>query len=76
MDTNDNAIEKTEQVIEALAYAEANNLEINSNVDVKKILVALNPEHSSDEDVEEFKKLLLASSKLMDLDSEHKKNLN
>lgn len=76
MDTNDPTIKKTELVIEALSYAHANNLDINNEADVKKILEALDPEHSSEEDVEEFMKLLKAGNTLIEKDVERRKNLN
>lgn len=76
MDTNDPTIKKTELVIKALSYAHTNNLDINNADDVKKILEALDPEHSSEEDVAEFMKLLQAGNALIEKDVERRRNLN
>ncbi len=76
MDTNDLTIKKTELVIEALSYAHTNNLDINNESDVEKILEALDPEHSGEENVKEFMKLLQAGNTLIEKDVERRRNLN
>lgn len=76
MDSKDPVVQKTELVIEALHYAHTNNLDINNNEDVKKILSALDPEHSSEEDVNEFVKLLQAADNLIEKDVERRQTNN
>ncbi len=76
MNTNDPAVEKTELVVDALAYANTNNLDIKNKEDVGKILQALDPEHSSQEDVEEFMKLLQGADDLIQADVEHREKTN
>lgn len=75
MDTNDQALNKTKLVIEALDYAHSNNLDINNESDVKKILDAIDPEHST-QNVEKFMKLLQASNALIEKDVKRRKSLN
>lgn len=72
----DPTVKKTGQVIEALSYAHENNLDINDQDDVKKILEAIDPEHSSDEDAQEFMKLLQAANALIEKDVERRRNVN
>ncbi len=67
MDTNDKAVEKTELVVDALSYAHKNSLNINNKDDVKKILEVLDPQHMSDEEVEEFMKLLQNADTFMEI---------
>lgn len=76
MNTNDPAIEKSELVVDALSYAHTNNLDIKNKEDVTKILQALNPEHSSEGDAEEFMRLLQGADDLIKADVEHRKNTN
>ncbi|HUD44419.1 MAG TPA: hypothetical protein VMR41_02660 [Patescibacteria group bacterium] len=76
MNTKDPTVEKTELVIKALNYAHDNNLDIHSKEDVVKILQALDPEHTSDNEVEEFTMLLHASYSLMKKDADRRNKLN
>lgn len=76
MDTKDPAIKKTEQVIDALSYAHEHNLDIQNKDDVKKILEVIDPEHSSEEDAEEFMKLLQAANALIEKDVERRSSVN
>lgn len=76
MNTNDPAVEKSKLVVDALAYANTNNLDIKNKEDVAKILQTLDPEHTSEEDVEEFMKLLQGADDLMQADVEHRKSTN
>lgn len=71
MDTKDPAVEKTELVINALAYAHEHNLDINNRDDVKKILEALN---AGDEDVDEFMNLLQNSDAFMEMKAKEKES--
>lgn len=75
MDTKDSTIEKTEQVIKALDYAHANNLDINNTDDVKKILKAIDIDNSN-QDIEEFKKLIQAANTLFEQDVERRQKIN
>lgn len=74
--TNDPAVEKTELVVKALDYAHTHNLDISNKDDVKKIVEAVNPEHSSEEDIEELMKLLQAGDTFMEADADKRKKLN
>lgn len=76
MDTNDPAVEKSELVVDALAYANTNNLDIKNKEDVTKILQVLDPEHSSEEDVEKFMGLLQGADDLIQADVEHREKTN
>lgn len=76
MDTNDPAVEKTELVIKALDYAQSNNLDINNKEDVKKIAEAVDPDNSSEEDIEQLMKLLQGANALMDDDAERRNQVN
>lgn len=67
MDSNDKVVEKTELVIDAIDYAQKHNLDINNKVDVKKILDALDPEHTNLEEVEEFMNLLQHADAFMEV---------
>lgn len=58
--------EKTALVINALDYARTHNLEINNRQDVKKILEALDPLHTSEKEIEEFMKFLQDTNTLME----------
>lgn len=64
MDTKDPVTEKSELVIDALAYAHQHNLDINNKDDVKEILEALN---ASDEDIDEFMNLLQNADAFMEM---------
>ncbi len=61
--------EKSKLVIDALSYAHSNNLDINNEGDVKKILKALN---AGEEDIEEFMKLLQAGDTFLDMEATKK----
>ena len=76
MDTKDPAIEKTEQVIDALKYAHEHNLDIQNKDDVRKMLEVIDPKHSSEDDVEEFMRLLQAANALIGKDTERRSNIN
>ena len=76
MDPKDPAVEKTELVIDARTHANTNNLDIKRKEDVTKILQALDPEHSSEEDVEKFMVLLQGADDLMQADVEHREKTN
>jgi len=70
----DPAIEKTELVINALDYASTHNLDINNKEDVRKIAEAVDPEHVSNEDIEELIKLLQATDTFMDMEAAKKES--
>ena len=76
MDTKDPAIKKTEQAINALSYAHEHNMDIQNKDDVKKILEAIDVEHSSEGDAEEFMGLLQATNTLIEKDVERRRNIN
>ncbi len=76
MDTNDPAVKMSELVVDALAYAHTNNLDIKNKEDVTKILQALDPEHTSEEDVEKFMALLQGADDLMQADVERREKTN
>lgn len=67
MSSDNKVIEKTELVMKALEYANAHKLDINNKDDVKKILEALDPEHTSEIEVEEFMKLLQNADTFMEV---------
>lgn len=60
-------VEKTEMGIDALDYAHEHNLDISNKYDVKKILEALNPQQTSEEDVKEIMDLLQNADTFMDM---------
>ncbi len=68
----DKPTEKAALVINALDYARTHNLEINNKQDVKKILEALDPLHTSEEEVKEFMKLLQDTDTLMEMIDKNK----
>lgn len=68
----DKAVEKTELVIKALDYAHTNNLDINNKDDVKRILDFLDPEHTSEADIDEFMQLLQNADTFMDMTAKKK----
>lgn len=68
----DSTIEKTELVINALDYANKHDLNINNKEDVRKIAEAIDPEHVSNEDIEELMKLLQATDTFMDMEAAKK----
>lgn len=76
MDINDQTVEKTELVIKALDYAHTNNLDIKNKEDVKKIIETLDSEHSSDEGIEEFMKLLQGADTLIQTDVTRRRSTN
>lgn len=76
MDTNDPAVEKSELVVDALAYAHTNNLNIRNKEDVTKVLKTLSPDHSSEEEVEELMRLLQGADDLIQADVEHREKTN
>jgi len=68
----DKPTEKATLVINALDYARTHNLEINNKQDVKKILEALDPLHTSEEEIEAFMKLLQDTNTLMEMIDKNK----
>lgn len=68
----DKAVEKTELVIKALEYAHSQNLDINNKDDVKKIVEVLDPEHTSEIEIEEFMNLLQNADTFMDMTARQK----
>lgn len=75
MDSNNPVTEKSRLVIQAMIYANENNLDVNDLKDVKKILKALNVQN---EDPQEFMNLLQHAEDFMDMsvpDNGHKKGL-
>ncbi len=60
-------IKKTELVIKALDYAQIHKLDSNDKDDVKKILEVLNPEHTTENEVEEFITLLQSADTFMEM---------
>ncbi|HSW97038.1 MAG TPA: hypothetical protein VLF89_04405 [Candidatus Saccharimonadales bacterium] len=63
----DKAVEKTELVINALVYAQEHKLDINNKDSVRKILEVLDPAHSTEEEVEDFMKLLQDTDTFMEM---------
>lgn len=61
----DPVTEKSELVIDALQYAHDHNLDINNKDDVRKILEAIDPEHT--ENVDEFAELLKNADAFMEM---------
>lgn len=76
MDNNDQAIKMTELVIEALNFANSDNLDINSKDDVEKILDAIDPERFTINDVGEFMQMLQASNNFIEKDVERRRSIN
>lgn len=76
MDSKDPVIEKTEQVIKALSYAQEHNLNIQNIDDVKKILEVIDPENVNDENVTELMKLLQEANNLIEKDVDRRNNIN
>ena len=67
---NDPVVQKSELVIDALQYAHDHKLDINSKVDVQKILEVLDPEHK--EDIDTFMEILKTSDTFMGMDAREK----
>ncbi len=61
---DDQTVKKSELVIDALKYANDNDLDISKRENVVKILEVLDPERK--QDVDEFMKLLLSGEAFMD----------
>lgn len=76
MDSKDPVIEKTEQVIKALNYAQEHNLNIQNIDDVRKILEVIDPENVNDENVMEFMKLLQGAGSLIEEDADRRSKIN
>ena len=76
MDSKDPVIEKTEQVIKVLSYAQEHNLDIQDIDDVKKILEVIDPENVNDENVTELMKLLQEANNLIEKDVDRRNNIN
>jgi len=76
MDTQDPVVQKTELVIAALAYANIHKLDIKSKENVKQIAEALDPDHTSEEDVEELMRLLEGAESFIKTDVARRKSLN
>lgn len=76
MDNNDQVIEMTELVIDALSYAHKNNLDIDNEDDVMKILEAVDSEHAQERDIEKFMELLKATEDLMQMDVDKRRKIN
>ena len=74
MNSKDNAIEKTELIINALAYAHEHKLDITKKDDVKKILEAVNIQETDDEEFEIFMKLLQDADTFMEMTASKKLN--
>lgn len=72
MDMKDKAVEKTELVINALEYAHEHKLDISNKDSVRKILEVLDPTQSTEEDVEEFIKLLQDTDTFMEMTASRK----
>ncbi len=72
MVTKDKTAKKTELIIDALMYAETHNLDINDKSSVKRILKKLDPDHSSDKEVEEIMELLKHADKFMTMRANRK----
>ena len=68
-------VEKTELVINALDYASTHNLDVNNKEDVRRIAEAVDPEHISNEDIEELMKLLQATDTFMDMEAAKKESI-
>ncbi|HSW88987.1 MAG TPA: hypothetical protein VLG12_07535 [Candidatus Saccharimonadales bacterium] len=68
----DKAVEKTELIIDALAYAHEHKLDINNKDSVKKILEAIDPAHSTEKEVEEFMQLLQDADTFMGMTASKK----
>lgn len=69
MDIDDKTVEITEKIIKALDYAQTHKLNIGNKDDVKKILDEIDPQHTSDIEVEEFMNLLQDADTFMDMSS-------
>lgn len=76
MNNNDQVIEMTELVIDALSYAHKNNLDITSEEDVKIVLNAIDSENAEQRDIEKFMELLQATDDLMSMNLEKRKSVN
>lgn len=72
MNTDDKAVKKTELIINALEYAHTHKLDINNKDDVKKIVVALDPQHAGEEEIDEFMKLLQNTDTFMEMTASRK----
>lgn len=71
MDTKDPVTEKTELIIDALAYAHEHNLDINDRDDVKKVLEGVN---ASNEDIDVFMNLLQNADVFMEMKAKEKES--
>jgi len=66
MNTDDKTIKITELIINALDYAQTHKLDLNNIDDLKKILEAIDPKHTSDINIEEFTKLIQNADTFID----------
>lgn len=76
MDNSDQTIKMTELVIEALNYANSNNLDITSESDIEKILSAIDPNSSFVSDTQEFMRLMKAANALIEKDVNQRRSVN
>ena len=76
MNTNNEAIKKTKLVIDALDYAHTHNLDIHAEEDAQKLLDAIDPEHSFQDDVQEFMKLIQAANVFIEKDVKQRRSVN
>lgn len=76
MDNNDQVIEMTELVIDALSYAHKNSLDITSEEDVRTILQAVDSQNADGRDIEKFMELLKATDDLMNMNEQRRKSIN
>ena len=67
MNTDDNAAKIMALMINAIDYANKHKLDLNNKEDLKKILNAVDPNHLSGLDLDEFTNLIQASYNFMEI---------